>query len=196
MEQIDKMPYFNKVTAGVLLNKSGQNLDYWIKTRLASGEILALKKGLYVTKLYLLTSMEKEKYGQYIANILRYPSYISLEYALNVYGVIPEGIFSITSITTKTPRDFDNSLGSFTYRNIKANLFSGFKNLMFGNNRIKFATKAKALFDFLYLKKVNNIEDLRLNLDVFDENDKQEFGDYVDIDNSKKMKNMLKLLKW
>ena len=123
MEYIDKLPYFNKVTLGVALVKSGQNLDYWIKTRLKSGEIIALKKGLFVTKMYLARIEESsgiyEKYSQFIANTLRYPSYISLEYMLSLYGVIPEGVYVITSITTKSSRLFTNKLGNFRYQNIK-----------------------------------------------------------------------------
>ena len=44
MEQIEQLPFFNKVTASVAIGKSGQNLDYWIKTRIKSGKIIQLKK--------------------------------------------------------------------------------------------------------------------------------------------------------
>ena len=103
MEQI---PYFNKVTLGEILNKGGENLNYWVKRLLKKGEIIALKKGLYVSKLYLLGLGKnpglKERYLEYLANIMRYPSYVSLEYALAKYGVIPEGVFALTSVTLKT----------------------------------------------------------------------------------------------
>ena len=102
MEQIEQLPYFNKISAGVALGKSGQNLDYWIKTRLKTGEIIALKKGLFVTRIYSLAENEKQKYYEYIANIIRYPSYLSLEYVMALWGLIPESIFAFTSITLKS----------------------------------------------------------------------------------------------
>ena len=67
-----------------------------ISKLLKSGDILALKSGLYVSS---------ERYGAnfsslQIANLLYGPSYISLEYALAHYGLIPEQVFEITSVTT------------------------------------------------------------------------------------------------
>ncbi|MEK7504587.1 MAG: hypothetical protein AAB550_03745 [Patescibacteria group bacterium] len=207
MEYIDKLPYFNKVTLGVALVKSGQNLDYWIKTRLKSGEIIALKKGLFVTKMYLARIEESsgiyEKYSQFIANTLRYPSYISLEYMLSLYGVIPEGVYVITSITTKSSRLFTNKLGNFRYQNIKKNLFLGYNEIEYKDNQVRIATKAKALFDTIYLRSFGNSslkyelsEGLRLNLNTYTTDDINEFKKYVDLSDSVKMKNAIKILKW
>ncbi len=207
MEYIDKLPYFNKVTLGVALGKSGQNLDYWIKTRLKSGEIIALKKGLFVSKMYVArieeSSSTYEKYIQFLANILRYPSYISLEYMLGIYGIIPEGIYVVTSITTKSSRLFTNKLGNFRYQNIKQDLFRGYKEFDYKNNSVRLATKAKALFDTIYLRSFGNSsleyelnEGLRLNLDDFSKDDINEFKKYVDLSGSAKMRKALKILKW
>ncbi|MFA6074139.1 MAG: hypothetical protein WC758_08530 [Candidatus Woesearchaeota archaeon] len=207
MEQIDKLPFFNKVTLGVALNKSGQNLDYWIKTRLKSGEIVALKKGLFVSKMYLARIEESsgiyEKYIQFMANILRYPSYISLEYVLSLYGMIPEGVYVITSITTKSSRLFTNKLGNFRYQNIKKSLFLGYNEVDYKNNPVRLASRAKALFDTIYLRSFGNssleyelIEGLRLNLDDFIKDDIDEFKSYVDLSNSVKMRKTVKILKW
>ncbi len=63
---------------------------------------------------------------------------------------------------------------------------------------------AKALFDFLYLHpwKSNQrlagydlVEDLRLNLEDFSENDQVEFSTIVEISKSKKMDQILKNLR-
>lgn len=197
---MEQLPYFNKITLGEILGKDGENLNYWIKKLLEKGEIIALKKGLYVSKLYLL-SLEKnlglkEQYLEYLANIIRYPSYISMEYALAKFGVIPEGVYAITSITTKTPRAYKNKLGNFIYKNIKDNLFGGFEVMDFEGKRIKFATKAKALFDFLYFRKPEKLEDLRINWDQFNDNDKNEFKKIVFESGSNKIKKELKVIKW
>ena len=204
MEQIEQLPYFNKVSAGVALGKSGQNLDYWIKTHLKTGEIIALKKGLFVTRIYLLAENEKQKYYEYMANIIRYPSYLSLEYVLALWGLIPESVFSFTSITLKSSRSYANTLGNFLYKNIKEELFTGFRTIEYGDKKISIATKAKALFDFLYLKafdtrqrmKTEILEELRINWDEFDKNDIQEFKNYVKLSKSSKMKGVVKILKW
>ena len=197
---MEQLPYFNKVTLGEVLGKEGENLNYWIKKLLKNGEIIALKKGLYVSRLYLLSLTKnlelKERYLEYLANIIRYPSYISLEYALSKFGVIPECVYAITSVTTKTGRIYKNKLGSFIYKSIRDNLFNGFEVFEFENKRIKFATKAKALFDFLYFRKSGSLENIRINWDQFDENDRQEFKKIVFDSGSYKIKKQLKKLKW
>lgn len=207
MEQIEQLPFFNKVTAGTALSKSGQNLDYWIKTRIKSGEIIALKKGMFVTKMYIARIEESTgiygKYIQFIANKLRYPSYISLEYMLSLYGVIPEGVYVTTSITTKSSRFFTNKLGNFKYQNIKEKLFLGYTEFDYKGNSVLLASKAKALFDTIYLRSFGNssmkyelIEGLRLNFDNYNKEDIVEFKKYVDLSDSSKMRNATKILQW
>ncbi|MEK7168920.1 MAG: hypothetical protein AAB778_02805 [Patescibacteria group bacterium] len=204
MEQIERLPYFNKVTLGVALGKSGQNLDYWIKTRLKSGEIIALKKGLFVSKNYLLINSGNNDFYRYMANIIRFPSYLSLEYVLSINNLIPEAIYTYTSITTKTSRNYANKIGNFSYRNIKKELFTGFKEIEIFDKKVYIATKAKALFDYLYLKTYRNRtmlkydieEGLRIDWDEFNRNERQEFIDYVKLSKSTKMKRALKYLKW
>src|SRR3989344_4847720 len=61
------------------------------------GFILQIKRGLYVFPDVLPPDV-------YIANKLYSPSYISLEFALSYHGVIPETVYEITSVTTKTTR--------------------------------------------------------------------------------------------
>jgi len=204
MEQINKLPYFNKVTAGMALKIAGQNLDYWIKTRIKNGEIIQIKKGMYVTKLYILTINEKQKYYEYLANTIRYPSYLSLEYVMSLSGLIPEGVYSYTSITLKSSRTFVNELGNFSYRNLKNKLFTGFTATELNDYKVSIASKAKALFDFLYLKsfkssrlmRIELLEGLRINWDEITDIDKEEFKYYVNLSASTKMKKVVKILKW
>ena len=58
------------------------------------------------------------------------------------------------------------------------------------------ATRAKALFDFIYLKKDNfqefsqeEIEEMRLNLDEITKKDLKELKKYIDLSKDKKMLN-------
>lgn len=181
------MPYFNKETAARLIGKTGRNLDAKISQLLKNGYLISLKKGLY-TSTPFFQQTDKRKFGELLAGILRLPSYLSLEYALSLYGLIPEAGVNYTSVTVKSGRSFSNRFGTFLYRHLPQNLFVGSS---------KMASKAKALFDFLYLKKVVNIKqeisgDLRINWDNFTKADFGEFKKYVVLSDSVKMNNILK----
>lgn len=164
---------------GQIFGKSGENLNYLIKKLLEKKTLIPLKNGLYVSEVYLLTMEarggEREAYLEYLANILRYPSYISLEYAAAKFGLIPEAVFSITSISLKTTRDFETSLGNFSYNNIKEELFTGFEYLKFRQFNVAIARPGKALFDLLYFKKFPPMEELRVNYDALSESEKKYF---------------------
>ncbi len=113
-------------------------LHQWKK----SGDLIALKRGLYMFA-------DIEPKTSEIAHNLYYPSYFSLEYALNFYGVMPEAVFEYTLVSTKTTRYFKTPVGIFSYRKIKKEGFTGFdpKTLM--------AKKEKALVDYFYLNSGN-----------------------------------------
>lgn len=56
-----------------------------------------------------------------------HPSYVSLESALEYYGLIPEALGYVrTAITLHTTREFKNNLWKFTYRNITEELFTDY----------------------------------------------------------------------
>ena len=73
---------------------------------------LKVRNGLYALRADLPVE-------EAIANRLYAPSYISFEYALARYGIIPESIYSITSATTRITREFIVNNKSFTYSRIK-----------------------------------------------------------------------------
>ncbi len=193
-EELEKLPYFNKNTAGILLQKAGRNLDRKIERLTKSGYLMRLKNGLYITKPSFLATSDKTGYSESLASILCYPSYLSLEYVLAQAGLIPEAIQAFTSITTKSTREIKNFLGRFLYQNIDDRLFCGFTN---GK-----ASTAKALFDYLYLKsnlgtdiQAELSSGLRINWDNFSVPDYQEFEKYVAISSSQKMVKIAKIIK-
>jgi|Deesub1362B_J571_1020462.scaffolds.fasta_scaffold00015_60 predicted transcriptional regulator of viral defense system len=119
-------------------------LSYWQK----KGLIIKLKKGIYV---FNEENRKMEISRLFIANELYFPSYISCEYALYFYGLIPEKVEDITSVTTKKTRVFKNPFGVFRYYHIKPSLFSGFRKVLDENNLpFLIATPEKAVFDFVY----------------------------------------------
>ena len=144
---LKQAPYFTKQNLALALGKKRDNTDYWIKKLIKDGDLISLKKGFYISSYYLdLVSQESKKredYFEYLANMLRFPSYVSLEYVLSNCGFLPETSFAITSVTIKSPRVYKSAVGTFSYRHIKKSLFENYGR--------KIASPAKALFDLLYL---------------------------------------------
>ncbi len=200
-EKLERLALFNKKTAQILIGKKGDNLDKKIQRLLDKGYLVNLKKGWYVAQPYIDNLENLTAYREYLANHLRKPSYLSLEYMLAKYNLIPETIHSLTSITKKSTREYENKLGSFSYKNIKENLFCGYEKRESGQLQIYEATKAKALFDYLYLKSNlgENLtyelgQGLRINWGEFSKNDQKEFGEYAAKTDMEKMKKALTVI--
>jgi len=112
------------------------------------GLILKLRKGVYILNR---SDQRVEPSSMYLANQLYVPSYVSLEYALSFYGLIPERAHSVTSVTTKKTLHFSNSVGSFSYRHVMPTAFKGFRVVKDQNDMdIFMAEPEKAVVDFLY----------------------------------------------
>jgi len=131
--------------------------DYQISLWQKQGNLIKLKNGVYLFSEDLDRVRPEE-----IAFQLYSPSYISLERALSFYGLIPEMVYAITSVTPKITRRFRNRLGNFFYRHIKPSLFFGYRE----TQGFLLAEPEKALLDYLYLNKIRTkeaVEEIRLN---------------------------------
>lgn len=120
-----------------------------INDLLKKGAIIRVKKGLYVFG----TELAREPYSkETLANLIYGPSYISLQYALSFYGLIPERIETVTSVTDKRKKRFDTPIGIFSYRYINPSLYPYGITLHETDARHAFliAAKEKALADVLY----------------------------------------------
>ena len=126
-----------------LLKTSPRQTRYFIETYTKKGFLVRLKKDLYALK----TNLPNE---EIIANAIYKPSYISLEYALSHYGIIPESVYSITSVTTKATANFIVTGRDFLYRKIKRKAFVGYIPKKVGEKTILIAEPEKALTDYLY----------------------------------------------
>lgn len=117
---------------------------------IGKGYVLPLKRGIYT----LCDEDRAAKFSRhFLANQLYMPSYISLETALSFYNIIPEGVYAITSISSKKTQQFDNAFGLFIYHHIDPKLFGDFVMLHDEfNNPVYIASKERAIIDFLYLK--------------------------------------------
>ena len=95
--------------------------DRKLTTLLRSSALIRVKKGLYVLgDEYRQMPVSREL----LANLIFGPSYISQEYALQYYGLIPERVETITSMTNKRKKEFDTPFGRFTYTYINTERFS------------------------------------------------------------------------
>jgi hypothetical protein len=91
-----------------------------ISDLLKKGIIIRVKKGLYIFG----EEFRKRPYSpEILANLIYGPSYLSLEYALQYYGLIPERVEALTSVTTGRSRRFTSPVGLFTYRRISLPAF-------------------------------------------------------------------------
>jgi predicted transcriptional regulator of viral defense system len=167
------------------------------------GMMVRLRKNLYVARSYLDHTDRKglfSDYVEFIANKLYSPSYLSLDYVLYESNMLTEIPRNITSVGLRKTDQFSNELGNFIYHKVKEELFHGFAVIKKGNFSILKATKAKALFDFLYLRKrmlldKRAIEELRLNLNEFTKKDFKELKSFVEIEGSNRMKEIIDWLK-
>jgi predicted transcriptional regulator of viral defense system len=115
----------------------------------AKGLVLKLKRGVYILRKDERMIRPSE---QYIANQLYVPSYVSMEYALGLYGLIPERVHDITSITTRKTMRIKNDIGTFVYQHIKPAAFRGFHSGLDDAGLTYFiADPEKAIVDFCYL---------------------------------------------
>jgi len=128
-------------------------LKKFLNRKLKEEKIVRLKRNLYCLA-------DKKPSDYLIANILYQPSYLSLEWALSFYSIIPEVIYPITSVTTKPTREFNVLNRVFSYQTIKKEAFCGYFINQSEDGSFLIATPEKALADYLYFvylrKKVLN----------------------------------------
>ena len=135
-----------------------------------------------------------------IAFFIYNPSYISMECALSHYGLIPEAIFSITSVTSLTNRHFKNKFGNFFYRHLSPSLFFGYNSVGTKYGKYLLAEPEKAMLDYFYLNSgriedETDIEELRINTEVFNKIiNKKKLNEYLKVFHIKKLDKIINLL--
>lgn len=163
-------------------NFNRHNLRNWEK----KGYIIKLRKENYA----FAECKSIPDFARYVANRIYMPSYISLHTALSFYGMIPEAVVQITSVTSLKTIQFKNFFGEYSYQSVKPSLMFGYEPKIMTNGRaILFATPEKALIDLLYLypfyKTDQDMLDLRLDEDyMLDDFNKELFMKYVETVNS------------
>lgn len=155
------------LTAGQSRGDVEKQLSRWSRT----GKIVQLRRGLYTLAApYRLVA----PHPFLVATQSRQPAYVSLQSALEHYGMIPEYVPAVTSVTTGRPGELSNPLGRFIYRHVARERFTGYRLVDLGHGQQAFlALPEKALLDLVYLTpgadRPEYLEELRLqNLEQLD----------------------------
>ena len=147
------------------------NKNNKISREIKKGKLFKIITGLYET--------DPNTPGYLLASSIYGPSYISFDFALSYYGLIPERVSTITCATfnKKKRKQYNTKFGVFTYKDVPSSAYPEEILLKQENNySYQIATKEKALCDKLYslkpLENLSNLEnmlfnDLRIDIDEF-----------------------------
>ncbi len=185
IKKYQNFPVFSNTPEKVQLNR-------WIK----AGKLIRLKRGLYTLP------EEKRKVSfslRWLANSLYSPSYLSLEYMLSFYDLIPERVSKITSVTLLKTACFENLLGKFSYKTLQKEHFFGFEESRDEwNRKILIASPEKALLDFIYLypywKNTPEFLNKNIRLQQLDQLKAKLLKEFAEKFHSKKISNALTLI--
>lgn len=137
-------------------NQAGIPLHRWVK----AGKLIRLKR-----ELYLFADREVDEFT--IGCLAYQPSYVSLESALNIYGIIPDVPMSTTLVTQTTTRKHTMLGRRYSYSKIALPLYWGFTAKADSNDSrltYQIADPEKALLDWIYIRKVKSLEELRVEM--------------------------------
>lgn len=124
-----------------------------INSLVEEGVLISIKKGLYVAGPASGINKRPEPY--LLANHLSGPSYVSIDSALSYHGLIPERVYTITSVTVKTSREFYTPIGVFSYTHLPLPyyIFGIRREEVNTNQYALMACPEKALFDKIVTTK-------------------------------------------
>lgn len=170
-----------------------------------NGVLIRLKRNLYIVNQEL-TGRETD--ARLCANHIYGPSYVSFQWALSYYGMIPERVFLMTSATTKRTRYFETPIGNFRYIQVPASYFPiGVECKEEQGVNFLMATREKALCDTILLDNfvpgqslkslgVYLEEDMRLDMDILPELDSEIIEQCAQAGRKTQIfKNLIKLIK-
>jgi predicted transcriptional regulator of viral defense system len=188
IENIKNLPYLSKTALVNFLDKNSNTLrnliSYWVKNK----SLIRLKRGFFVFKKFLEKKDNSLYYSRFLATKMIEPSYLSKEFILQDYQMLTDVVYNYSIVTTKKTNSISNEFGVFNYQSIKKNLFTGFSMKSYGSMEWNVASKAKALFDYIYFNQnkfskisQNELLGLRLDLDVMNKQDWKKYERYLSV---------------
>lgn len=180
-----------------ILDKSADSRYAITKRAVQEGYLIPCRRDLYLIKnprAPIVNSFE-------IAPILYGPSYVSFESALSYHGWIPEAVRTITCASVKRSKEFETPIGVFSYEHIPIKVFSyGVEQHQKNGQTLFIAAPVKALADIVYTRKriwktIDDLsEDLRIELESFQNADIQLISELIKNYPSARVKNALSIL--
>lgn len=161
------------ITSDIIKNnlKEYSNKNTKICREVKKGNLIKIINGLYETN----SSVK----GYLLAGSIYGPSYLSFDFALSYYGLIPEKVTAFTSATCakKKKKSYNNEFGTYLYRDVPTKVYPlGIKMIEEGEYSYQIAIPEKAICDKLYtltpIKNMTELEnvlfnDLRIDMDEF-----------------------------
>ncbi len=177
------------------------NPDDFISRMVKSGKLVRLKNGFFLITEKIANS--PVPYEQ-IANLLYGPSYISFEWALSFYKMIPEGVFVVTSTSSSQSKVFNTQVGTFEYIYLSHSRYAiGIDQKENKLGRFLIATPEKALADLIHMKSkglegrdllIDLIEARRIDEERLKDLDKKLLLEIADNYRSKVVTNLVNIL--
>lgn len=177
------------------------NPDDFLSRMVKSGELIRLKNGFF-----LIAEKIEESPVPYeqIANLLYGPSYISFEWALSFYSMIPEGVYVVTSVSSTKSKTYKTQVGTFDYTYLSNHRYAiGIDQKENAAGRFLIATPEKALADLIHAKSkklegkdllIDLIEARRIDEDLLKNLNKKHLLEIADNYRSKTVTNLVNVL--
>ena len=171
-----------------------------IRREVQTGRLIPVARGLYET--------DQTISGKYLAGRIYGPSYLSFDFALYVYSLIPEAVYNTYTSATfdkhKTKK-YQNLFGVFTYRDVPTEVYP-LEVVIHQENGYSYqiATPEKALCDKLYtISPVSNLtelkellfDDLRIDEDEFEKFDQNTLETLAPLYHSTNLNLLAKLIR-
>jgi hypothetical protein len=116
-------PYIDSQTLLSLLTQYRKPRE-WIRRMVKNGVLIRLKNGFYLIADKIKQGPDTIIPYEQVANLLYGPSYVSLEWALSFYGIIPERVYSITSMSLGRSKKYYTPVGDFFYHRLNSDIYS------------------------------------------------------------------------
>lgn len=158
--------FIHDTELALLLQKSDNARYSKVKRALKAGDLIRLRKGLYLIADKTTRALPNEFE---LALQIYQPSVISLESALSFHGWIPEAVYTTTSVTPKRAQEFKNKFGIFSYKHVpEQGFYRGVSRTAIGTAVMFMAAPWKAIADLIYTqrKEWNNLADLEADLRI------------------------------
>ena len=163
-------PYLTAFELESMLNGTPDSRYSKVKRLIAQGKLLHIRRGLYciTNEIGPLKKPHPFELAQYIDG----PSFISLESALSYHQLIPEAVFTTTSVSGQRSKEFKTPLGIFSFRQVPLeDLYTDVMLISEDERKFMVAKPWRAICDYVYCNRKDwnsldpLIKSLRINVE-------------------------------